>query len=128
MDAALSLCVLLVSLTAYLRTMRLSFGWGDPSELVTGAYHLGIGHSPGYPTWMLIAFPFAHLPVGEVAFRVNLMNALLGAIAISLLYLLFRIVAGSRTAAVIAASSAMRTGRRLSTATCSPEEPRLPWK
>jgi hypothetical protein len=102
-DAAICGFVFTVALVAYLRTMRPTFGWGDSSELITAAYHLGVGHSPGYPTWMLVAYPFAHVPMGDVAFRVNFMNALLGAAAIPLLYALFGRISGSRAAAFVGA-------------------------
>lgn len=103
LDAAVCAILLLVSLAAYLRTLRPTFGWGDSSELITAAYYLGVGHAPGYPTWMLIAHPFAHLPFGDVAFRVNFMTALLGAVGVALLYLVYRVVAGDRFAAFIGA-------------------------
>jgi len=103
LDAALAAAVGFVSLLAYLRTMRPTFGWGDSSELITAAYHLGVGHSPGYPTWMLLAHPFSRLPVGDVAFRVNFATALFGAIAVALLYLVYSRIARSRPAGVIAA-------------------------
>jgi uncharacterized membrane protein len=102
-EAALCAVLLVIPLLGYLRTMRPTFGWGDSSELTTAAYFLGNGHSPGYPTWMLIAHLFARLPIGNVAFRVNFMTALLGALAIPLLYLAFRRISGSRAAAFIAA-------------------------
>ncbi len=104
-EAATCLLVFVLSLLAYLRTMRPSFGWGDSSELITAAYHLGVGHSPGYPTWMLIAHPFSRLPIGDVAFRLNLLNALLAGLAVALLYLLFRWLSGSRIAALVGALS-----------------------
>ncbi len=103
MDVAIPVSVLLVSLIGYLRTMRPTFGWGDSSELITAAYHLGIGHSPGYPTWMLLMHPFSRIPIGDVAFRVNFMTALLGAVGVCLLYLVYRIISGSRIAAFVAA-------------------------
>lgn len=103
LDLAVCVVLFFLVLLAYLRTMRPTFGWGDSSELITAAYYLGVGHSPGYPTWMLIAYPFAHLPMGDVAFRVNFMTALLGALGVSLLYLVYRIISGSRVAAFIAA-------------------------
>jgi len=102
-DRVLTGCVFVVALVAYLRTMRPTFGWGDSSELITAAYHLGIGHSPGYPTWMLVAYPFAHLPIGDVAFRVNFMTALLGAVGVTLLYSAYRTIAGGRVAALVGA-------------------------
>ncbi len=102
-DAALASGLMVLSLLGYLATMRPTFGWGDSSELITAAYHLGVGHSPGYPTWMLIAHPFSRLPIGDVAFRLNVMNALFGAIGVALLYLVYAKVARSRPAAAIAA-------------------------
>jgi hypothetical protein len=103
LDAALAVGLTLLSLLGYLSTMRPTFGWGDSSELITAAYYLGVGHAPGYPTWMLIAHPFSHLPIGDVAFRLNFMNALLGSVGVAMLYFLFAKVANSRPAAVIAA-------------------------
>jgi len=103
LDLALSLIVFLLALAGYLRTMRPTFGWGDSSELVTAAYYLGVGHSPGYPTWMLLAHPFARLPIGDVAFRVNLFTALLGAVAVAVFYLVCRCIARNRIAGFIAA-------------------------
>ena len=102
-DLMLVLVLFALSLVAYLRTMQRTFGWSDSSELTTAAYYLGIGHSPGYPTWMLIAYPFAHLPIGEVAFRLNLMNALLGALAVALVYLTYYLIATHRAAAFVGA-------------------------
>ncbi len=103
LDAIACGCLFLISLLAYLRTMRPTFGWGDSSELITAAYYLGVGHSPGYPTWMLIMHPFSRIPIGDVAFRVNSATALLGALAVALLYLLYRTISGNRIAAFIAA-------------------------
>jgi hypothetical protein len=78
------------SLTVYLRTLRPSFGWGDASELTTAAYFLGIGHSPGYPTYMMFGYLFSHLPFGDVAWRMNFMTAFFGALAVGLSYFVFR--------------------------------------
>ncbi len=103
LDAIICFSLGFIALLGYLRTMRPTFGWGDSSELITAAYHLGIGHSPGYPTWMLIAHPFSRLPMGDVAFRVNFMTALLGAVAVALLYLVYRTISGNRMAAFVAA-------------------------
>lgn len=105
LDAALAVLVGGIALALYLRTMSRTFGWGDASELTTAAYFLGVGHSPGYPTWMLLAYPFAHLPFGTVAWRVNFMNALVGAVAVGVLYLVFYRVSRHRAAAFVGALS-----------------------
>lgn len=98
-------------LAVYLRTLRPTFGWLDTSELITAAYHLGIGHNPGYPTFMLIGHLFSWLPIGSVAYRLNLMAATCGALAVVLLYLVClrvtrpstSIGTGNRVASVFAA-------------------------
>ncbi len=91
------------SFVVYLQTLRRSFGWGDSSELTTAAYHLGIGHSPGYPTYMLIGYVFSHLPFGTVALRMNLMSAFFGSVAVALSYFVFRYLTRSRLGAFLGA-------------------------
>ena len=91
------------TLAAYLRTMHRSFDWLDNSEFITAAYHLGIGHNPGYPTFMLIGHAFSWLPIGTVAYRLNLMDAVLGALAVALLYLVSARITHNRVASVLAA-------------------------
>jgi hypothetical protein len=46
---------------------------GDSGEIISAAYTLGIGHPPGYPLYMLMSKIFTFLPVGDTAFRVNLL-------------------------------------------------------
>lgn len=60
----------------------------DSGELITAAYTLGIAHPPGYPLWCILAKVFTLLPVGSVAYRVNLLSACLGALAVGVLALL----------------------------------------
>ncbi|MBI1259324.1 MAG: DUF2723 domain-containing protein [Chloroflexi bacterium] len=53
----------------------------DSSEYAIGAYTLGIVHAPGYPLYLLLARLFTWLPVGTIAYRVNLMSAVALALA-----------------------------------------------
>lgn len=57
----------------------------DGGDLVTAAYTLGVPHPPGYPTYTLLAWLFTRLPLGRVAWRVNLLSALSTALAASLI-------------------------------------------
>jgi hypothetical protein len=93
------------TLAVYLRTLRPSFDWLDNSELITAAYHLGIGHNPGYPTFMLLGHLFSWLPVGSVAYRLNLMSAMLGAVAVVPLFLVCVRATGNRVASALTAAT-----------------------
>src|SRR5579862_331877 len=58
----------------YLRTMAPTVYGLDSAELTTGSYVLGIVHSPGSPTFLLLGHLFSWLPVGDVGYRVNLVS------------------------------------------------------
>ena len=79
------------ALLVYLRTLTpsLSFLSPDGSELATVPAILGLAHPPGYPLYTWLGFFFSRLlPVGDVAHRMNMMSAVLGAVGVSALYLL----------------------------------------
>ena len=75
LDFAISLSLFSAVFTLYIRTLAPSLLYGDSAEFQTTAYTLGIGHPTGYPIYMLIAKLFTFLPVGEIAYRVNLFSA-----------------------------------------------------
>jgi 4-amino-4-deoxy-L-arabinose transferase-like glycosyltransferase len=54
----------------------------DGGDLITAAWTLGVPHPPGYPTYTLLARTFTFLPVGSIAFRINLMSAVFAALAV----------------------------------------------
>jgi hypothetical protein len=70
---------------AYLMTMAPGVVGLDSAELVTGAYTLGIVHPTGYPLYLLLGKLFTFLPIGSVAFRVNLLSATLAVLSVMLL-------------------------------------------
>jgi len=47
---------------------------------------LGVGHPTGYPTYMMLTHLFTYLPVGDVAYRVNLASAVYGVLAVAAVY------------------------------------------
>jgi tetratricopeptide (TPR) repeat protein len=75
-----------VPFAGYLRYLCPTIAAGDSAELVTAAWILGVQHPPGYPLYTLIARVFTLLPLGSVAWRVNLLSALLDALACWLVY------------------------------------------
>jgi len=54
----------------------------DAPVLPVSAYVLGIPQATGYPTYTLLTHLFTYLPVGDVAYRVNLASAVFGALAV----------------------------------------------
>jgi hypothetical protein len=75
----------LVALAVYARTLAPTVVGGDSGELVAVGASLGVAHPPGYPLYTLLAHAFTFLPVGGVAFRVNLLSAVCGALAAAVL-------------------------------------------
>jgi hypothetical protein len=80
-----ALAVLAVPLLVYLLTLAPTITWAhdgaDGGDLITAAYTLGVPHPPGYPTYCLLGWLFAHLPLRDVAWRLNLMSAVGAALA-----------------------------------------------
>ena len=85
--------VWLASLALYLSTVAPTLTWGnekigvDGGELLAAASTLGVPHPPGYPTYTLLLKAFATLvPVGDFAYRGNLLSAILASGSVALLY------------------------------------------
>ncbi len=75
---------LLVFLGYYL-TLAPELTLEDSGELATGSFYAGIPHPPGYPVWTIYTYLWSLLPIGNVAWRVALGEALGGALACGLL-------------------------------------------
>jgi len=62
---------------------------GDSALLTAASFSLGTAHPPGYPLYVLIGKLITFLPLGSVAFKLNLMSSLFGALTATII---FRIV------------------------------------
>src|SRR3989339_569772 len=78
--------VFLVSLTVYLATVCPTVYVGDSGEMITAAFFLGIPHPPGYPLFCLIGKALSFLPISTIAYRINLVAVLFGALTVSILF------------------------------------------
>lgn len=78
-----------VALLVYVATLApgLSFEHNgtDGGDLIAAARTLGIPHPSGYPTYTLLAWLFSQVPIGVIAYRVNLLSAVCAAGAVGLL-------------------------------------------
>ena len=93
------------SLALYVRTLAPSLLYGDIAEFQTLSYTLGMTHASGYPTQIIFGKLFTFLPFGDIAYRVNLVSAAFGALAVANVYLIVRLMGGWRTAGLVASSA-----------------------
>lgn len=79
-------------LFVFIKTLYPSVAGGDSGELVAEACHGGIAHPPGYPLFLILTHLFIHcVPIwGDssrtVAWKANLLNAVLDAFAAVVIY------------------------------------------
>jgi hypothetical protein len=98
------LAVFGLSLAVYVMTLLPGVGWGDTAKLQYIAYIWGIPHRFGYPLFIFLSRLFLLLPVGSVAYRINLMCAVFGAGSVALTYaLILRLTRRDWVAAVAGA-------------------------
>ena len=109
--------VLVVVLPAalYLSTLAPTLTWAhngqDGGDLIAAVFTSGVPHPPGYPTYVLLGKLFALLPVGEPAYRLNLMSAVCAVLTTGLVYLMVRNwLAGSGSPDWLARLSALGAG------------------
>jgi hypothetical protein len=85
---AAALGVTSVVLLGYLLTLAPTVTFWDAGEFIAAAKTLGIPHPPGTPLFVMIAHVWAMLfPIGEYAFRTNLLSALLSALGAGCFFL-----------------------------------------
>jgi hypothetical protein len=100
LDTALALSLFITSFVLYVRTLASSLLYGDSAEFQTIAYTLGVGHPTGYPIYVLLAKFFTFLPVGDIAYRVNLFSAFSAVLTVMLVYLITRKLGAIYAAAI----------------------------
>jgi len=92
-----------VAFAVYLATLAPGLLGGVGGEFQTLAAVPGYAHPAGAPVYVLLAWLAAFLPVGDVAYRVNLLSAVMGATAVGLAYLVGRSLAGRRCVSIAGA-------------------------
>ncbi len=104
-DLLLAGLAFLTSLSLYRATLApgLSYASIDGNELITICATLGLAHSTGYPLYTWLGRFFSLLPIATVAYRVNLMSAVLGAAAVALTYGIMRLLVRPRAVAWLTA-------------------------
>ncbi len=105
-DAAVAILVGLMGLGLYVRTLARFVLPHDSGELQVLVHQLGTTHTTGYSTYLILGNIFTRLlPIGDMAYRVNLFSAVMGALTLVLVYLAGRLLSGSRSAGVFGAAA-----------------------
>ncbi|HAW50184.1 TPA: hypothetical protein DCX16_04475 [bacterium] len=86
-DCLFGFFVFFIAFSVYLHTLTPTIGFHDSGELITVAWTLGIAHPPGYPFYTIFGKLWTTLiPIGNVAFRMNMQSALFASLAAMMVY------------------------------------------
>ena len=105
LDRIAPAAVFALALALYLKTLAPTVGAHDTFEFQVLSYELGIAHPTGYPLYILLGKLFTLVPLGNVAYRVNLSSALFAAGTIAVLYATITWLTRDRSASAISALS-----------------------
>ena len=92
----------------YLGCLYPSIAPRDSADMAVAAMSLGVAHPPGYPFYSLLGHAWLSvLPWANAAYRLNVLSAVAGAGAVTLLFICVRRRAGALAGVVAAALWAM---------------------
>ena len=95
--------VFVLGLGLYVYTLAPTVLPSNSGEFQFVADILGVAHPPGYPLYTMLGKLFTLIPVGDVAYRVNLMSAFFAALTLALVSRTVRRVTGSALGGVVGA-------------------------
>jgi len=84
----LLLAIFIISLLTYLYTLCPTIFFGDSAEIISAIAVNGVPHPTGFPTFLMLAKVFSLIPLGEMAYRINLFCALTSVLNVILVFLL----------------------------------------
>lgn len=97
--------VVVLAFGIYLRTMLPSTGFWDTGEAQTVPPTLSIFHPTGFPTYAMLGWLWSQLPIGEVAWRMNLLSGVSVALASGFVVLVAGHLIGERGRALRAVAA-----------------------
>ncbi len=95
--------VFVLGLALYVHTLAPTVLPSNSGEFQFVADILGIAHPPGYPLYTMLGKLFTLIPLGDVAYRVNLMSAFFAALTLALVSRTVRRVTDSAWGGVVGA-------------------------
>ena len=110
-DWLFAIGVMALSFGTYVATLYPGLGGGgDAAKFRFLGHVLGTAHPPGYPLYVVLSWLFSILPIGTLAYRINLMSAACAALAAGATYGSARAL-GARRMAGLAAGLGLGFGR-----------------
>ncbi len=85
-----------IAVVVYVRTLLPGMAFGDWGEMQSVPHVLGVAHPTGYPTYVVLSWLFHLVPVGSIAFRANLLSAVLVSVALAVTVAILLRLGGSR--------------------------------
>lgn len=90
-DRLLAIAVFLTLGAVYVATLLPGLGGTeDTAKFQYIGPALGTPHDPGYPLYMVVSWAASKLPIGTLAYRINLLSAFWGAAAAAFVFLIMR--------------------------------------
>ncbi len=89
-DWLTGLLATLLSFAVYAWTAAPSVTLLDSGEFILAAQAFGVPHPTGYPLWTFLGWLFQLLPLGNAAWEITLLSAILGSLAVGLAATLIR--------------------------------------
>ncbi len=89
-DVVIGILLFVSTFIVYLRLLAPTIFTGDSADATIASYALGMPHPPGFPVYTWFGHLFTLIPVGDIAYRVNLMSAFFGALVIPVVYAIIR--------------------------------------
>lgn len=106
-DVLWAIAVALLTAALFLATLRPDVGGTEDSpKFQFLGQVLGTAHTPGYPFYTIATYLFTRVPIGTLAYRVNLFSAVCGVLSCVCIFLIARRLRVSRPLAVAAALAA----------------------
>jgi len=103
-EAAVAGLVAVFAFGAYASHLLRSVGFWDTAIFQAAAPTLGLTHPTGFPTYLLLGWAFTNLvPIGDPAYRMDLLSAVISALAVATLYLVIRWIGATPAVAAIGA-------------------------
>ncbi len=96
-DAYFALAAFAVAMAAYSLSVYPTVTSEDSGEFISAVWSLGVAHPPGYPIYLALAKLFTLLlPFGNIAWKVNLFSGFMGALTVSGVFMLAKMITAKR--------------------------------